>query len=704
VTAFKICDLGFKIYGAPRGHTWPKILNLKSYIVIFTCIILAFNTFAQVKSDSTKATPSKADSVKRPVRTKTSGPVQQLEKSRIGSSVVDDSTRNPYGPSTTRWSTEREMFTAKTNFRPLDTSINNYHRWTYVQKLANFYHDLGNNGTALNPIFPVIPSSIGASAGWNGFAPYWNEELKFYDTKSPYTRMYLVWGGQGRAATRIEYSRNINPKWNISFNYRPILTDKQVLRQGKADRNVISNYYDFYTHYTTKDDRYKIVASYQRIRHRVIENGGLAVVSFNANSEPSFADYFGQVNPNLLRASSFEQHNKFHVFHQFNVKKIQAYHIADLETQINWFRDDLATDPETYFDYNRIDSVKSVLDSTRFRTFSNQVGIKGQIGKNNNLFYNGWLKFRSYELYNKYMRTDTLSQPGKALEKYVGGEIQYALDSIQHITGLIEVLNGGYSRIESTGHMKWFDFNAIHRISKPTMLQTAYAGHFDAWNNDFKAQESLYLSAFPKVRLGWLFLSPGVTYTAFKNYIYYKKYDLPVAPPRVQRVLWAQTASPVSYVTPQVSAEIRFLKKMFFRPQVLYTRILTNSDDDALRMPSLFMNGQLAFEGTMFKGAIDVQVGVDAHWHSSYWSMGYDPVTQTFYNTVKESAYNTQDIKPPAYLLTDIFINGRIKRGRFFLKYHNLTQKFTKVGYMPTPYYRGVPSILDFGFELMLFD
>jgi len=663
-------------------------------IFAFTC--LTFSAFSQVKTDTTRATPPKADSVKRPVRTKTKGPIQQLEKSRIGSSVVDDSTRNPYGPTTTRWTTEREMFTAKTNFRPLDTSINNYHRWTYVQKSANFYHDLGNNGTALNPIFPIIPATIGASAGWNGFAPYWNEELKLFNTKSPYTRMYLVWGGQGRAATRIEYSRNINPRWNVTFNYRPILTDKQVLRKGKADRNVISNYYDLYTHYTTKDERYRVVASYQRIRHRVIENGGLLVANpLTPSGEPSFADYFGQVSPNLIRASSFEQHNKFHLFHQFNVKKVQAYHIADLETQINWYRDDLATDPETYYDFNRIDTVKAVLDSTRFRTFSNQVGIKGQIGKKNNLFYNGWLKFRNYQLYNKYMRTDTLALPGKALEKYIGGEIQYALDSIQHITGLIEVLDGGYSRVESTGHMKWFDFNAIHRVSKPSMLQTAYSGHFDLWSNDFKPQESLYLSAFPKVHLGWLFLSPGFTYTAFKNYIYYKKYDLP-STPRVQRVLWTQTGSPVSYVTPQVSAEIRFLKKLFFRPQVLYTRILTNTDDQALRMPDLFMNGQLAFEGTLFKGAIDVQIGVDAHWHSSYWSMGYDPVTQSF--------FNQDEIKPPAYLLSDIFLNGRIKRGRFFLKYHNITQRFTKIGYMPTPYYRGVSSILDFGFELMLFD
>lgn len=664
-----------------------KIVPRPSYIVHFL-LLVSFLVLSNL------AFSQQPDSVRRPVRTKTTGPRQvPQQQSRIGSSIVDDSTKNIYGPTTTRWTTEREMFTAKTNFRSLDTSIVNYHRWTYVQKLNNFYHDLGNNGTALNPIFPLMPSAIGASAGFHGYAPYWNlEDLKLYDTKSPYTRMYIVWGGQGRAATRVEYSRNINPKWNITFNYRPILTDKQVLRNGRADRNVISHYYDLYSHYTTKNDRYKVVAAYQRIRHRTIENGGLTFQPLN-KADSTYAGFFGNVNPNLTRASSYEQHNKLHLFHQINVWKIQAYHIADFETQVNWYKDDLGVDPRSYYDFDRIDTVTNVLDSTRFKTQQHQIGIKGQIGRKNNLFYNGWLKFRKYELWNRYMTTDTLSMPGSALEKYVGGEIQYALDSLQHIYGLIEVLDGGYSRVESIGHMRWFDFSAIRRTSKPTFLQTAYSGHFDLWSNDFKPVESIHLSAFPKVQVGPLFISPGLTFTSFSNYIYFAKRNLPDT---VQQVLPAQTSSFVSFATPQVSMDLRFLKKLHLRPQILYTRVLTDADS-VLRIPELFVNTQLTFEGELFKGAMQVQIGIDVHWHSAYKPMGYDPVTQTF--------YNQDNVRPPQYLLADVFLNGKIKRGRFFIKYHNLVQRFNaNVGYMPTPYYRGVPSILDFGFELMLFD
>ena len=682
----------YKVGGTilPCGTGEDQIVHRTSYflhsLLFVAFILLTLSGFAQ----------GKPDSVRRPVRTKTAVPITPTQQSRRGSSIVNDSTRNPYGPSTTRWTTERAMFTAKTNFRPLDTTINNYHRWTFVQKSANFYHDLGNNGTALNPVFPVIPASIGATPGFKAYAPYWNEELRLFDTKSPYTRMYLVWGGQGRAATRIEYSRNINKSWNVSFNYRPILTDKQVLRNGRADRNVISNYYDFYTHYTTKDDRYKIVASYQRIRHRVIENGG---ITFNGIDQLDTAfhrvykGFFGNVSPNLTAASSYEQHNKYHIFHQFNIAKIQAYHILDFEKQSNWYRDDLTKDPLTYYDYNRLDSIKGISkDSTSFKAFQNQVGIKGQIGKKNNLFYNGWIKFRTYNLWNKYLDTDTISMPAHATEKYIGGEIQYALDSIQHLTGLIEVLNGGYSRIESTGHMRWFDFTAIHRISKPTMFQNTYSGRFDGWNNNFKSVESIYLAAFPKVQVGPLFISPGLTYTAFVNYIYFTKGTFVDTK---QTVLPVQTDAPVQYATPQVSMDLRFLKKLHFRPQVLYTKVLSDRDG-ALRVPTLFMNGQIAFEGYLFKKAMQVQIGVDTHWHSSYNTMAYDPATQTF--------YNQYTMKPPSYLLADLFLNGKIKRGRFFIKYHNVLQRFKGVGYLPTPYYRGVTTILDFGFELMLFD
>jgi hypothetical protein len=85
--------------------------------------------------------------------TQTKSPAQPSGK---GSQIVDDSTKNVYGPKTTLWITESDVYQNKNNYQPLDTTIIDYHRWTFVQKLNNFYQDLGNVGTALNPSFPKL--------------------------------------------------------------------------------------------------------------------------------------------------------------------------------------------------------------------------------------------------------------------------------------------------------------------------------------------------------------------------------------------------------------------------------------------------------------------------------------------------------------------------------------------------------------------
>ena len=156
------------------------------------------------------------------------------------SQIVDDSTKNVYGPKTTLSTTEKSLFLNQNRYVPLDTSIINYHRWTYVQRFNNFYKDLGNNGTALSPIFPTLFSTVGVTSGFTCFDPYYQtEEPRYFNTRSPFTRIYIVWGGNGRATTRIEFSRNITPRWNFGFDYRPILSDKQIQYKRPTGKRLV---------------------------------------------------------------------------------------------------------------------------------------------------------------------------------------------------------------------------------------------------------------------------------------------------------------------------------------------------------------------------------------------------------------------------------------------------------------------------------
>jgi len=178
--------------------------------------------------------------------------------------------------------------------------------------------------------------------------------------------------------------------------------------------------------------------------------------------------------------------------------------------------------------------------------------------------------------------------------------------------------------------------------------------------------------------------------TLLHNTIYFKEdFD------NVQHVLPYQSTGFQSSFAPEVRGSVKFLRRFFFRPQVIYTSILSN-DDDVLRIPQLFVNAQFAYENSLVRNHIQIHAGVDFHWHSDYRALGYDPVIQTFY------VQNTAVTK--SFPLVDIFFVGKMGRTRYFFKYHNLVQTLTGYGYMPTPNYPGTRGMIDFGFEFILFD
>jgi Putative porin len=617
---------------------------------------------------------------------------QQQGRQGKGSQIVDDSTKNVYGPKTTLWISENDLFLNRKNYQPLDTTLNNYHRWTYVQRFNNHYQDLGNVGTALNPIFPSASEVIGATPGYSVYNPYYDTEAPVYfDTKSPYSSFRLVWGGDGRAISKIEFSRNINPRWNFGFNYRPLLADKQIQRQGKGDRQTISHYYDLYSSYKSKNDRYMLLFNFRRLRHRVNENGGILLqdqdTTENAYYDPNAAPY-------LLEAQTEEKKITLHVFQQFQLASpFQLYHRLDITKQNNLFTDNKnsETNYDKYFSFTNTDpdiDTVNVSDGIEFKTMVNEVGIKGNAAF---LFYNFYYKVRTFSTYNRYVDETLLSFKNDGVESYVGGKIAFQFDSLSELSGNAEYLLDGNYRLQAELKTPWLDAKGMSVLAKPGFLPLAYRGSHNSWVNDFSNTFSNQLEGFLKVKWGGLFISPGARYVVLNNYIYYKENTVAGE----QSVLPAQSSGNQQVFSPELRMSLRFFKNFYLRPQVIYSSILKN-DDQALRMPEWFANAQLAYENILFKGNMQVQIGFDFHWRSSYTALGYDPAIQQYY--VQNSFVNQ------AFPLTDVFFNGKFKRGRFFFKYHNLVQAATGKGYIITPEYRGQPNIMDFGFDLILFD
>src|SRR5688500_11837695 len=233
--------------------------------------------------------------------------------------------------------------------------------------------------------------------------------------------MKAILGGEGRSMTRIAFSRNITSQWNFGFDYRTLLIDKQVERQGKGDRNVRSTYYDLYTSYQTPDSSYRVMANFRRNRHEVFEYGGID----DKDGDFEYEDYFFKnAQRSLLDASSRELRMNFHLFHQYEIgRALQLYHTMDRYRQSNRFLD--GTPKNAYYDYV-VDSTETVTDDkVKFKSFRNEVGIKGNLLK---LFYNGYYAIRDYSLTNNHI--DTLGTQISDVEHYLGGKMSLYLDSI----------------------------------------------------------------------------------------------------------------------------------------------------------------------------------------------------------------------------------------------------------------------------------
>lgn len=604
---------------------------------------------------------------------------------RRGSQIIDDTTKEVYGPRTSQYFSEEDVFLNKFTLHYIDTVIRGFHRFNYVQRNENMFQDLGNIGTAIQPVFYEPPTQIGVTSGISVYDLYWEaRRIKYYDTKSPYSNMRVILGGQGRSITEAAYSRNINPRWNFGFNYRGLFIDKQIQRDGKGDRNVQGTYYDLYTTYYSKDSTYRLFFNFQRSRHAVEEYGGVRDPE-SLNYEEFF---FENAQPSLTEAFQKELRINVHLFHQYEVgKALQVYHKFDRYRQGNRFEDVPGVEPPGYYDFTEVDSAQTN-DWVKFKTVRNEVGIKGNLLK---LFYNGYYAIRNYSMSYAYVDLSTAQIKTQGTESYLGGRVALRLDSIGEFSAWGELMETGNYRLEAQLVSRWLMASLKQMQYAPSFMQQLYRGSHDTWNNNFSPVNVSQLGGHIMYNSSIFQVYPGVMFTRIGNYVFFKD-----DPNRVgQRVLPEQTSGDILMAAPEVKVGITMARHIHLRGRAIYTQLITNTNS-SVQVPELFVNGELSYENIFFNGNLDMHGGIDVHWKSAYNAMGYDVPTQQF--------YVQQSYQPPTFPIVDVFFSTRIKRARILFKYNNLMQLITKQGYMPTPYYPGQRNVIDFGFEWSFYD
>jgi len=597
--------------------------------------------------------------------------------------ILDDSTKVVYGPGTVSYSSLDDLRFDELKQYSIDTTLDNVHRFEMIEQEGNRYQHLGNMATAHHPIFYQLPAQIGIRSGYNAFNIYFKspEEVKYFDTKSPYTTLFLGNGGNGRSYVNVEFARNISPTWTAGFDISRITAAKQVAASSRDDRNAENISYDFWMGYNTKDSIYQARFSFTRNSQKVNESGGIV-----PSSSGDINDFFDDnVAVWLDNARSRDIQASVNFFQQLKITDlIKLYHNAEVKRHwVQFLNNDL--DSTTYYTDERFPpelgekfnfSTEETAESSEFKSLSNTLGIKGS---KKNVFYNFYFENKFSKAIYTYLDSRNVS------ENYVGSDIWISLGSgiRLDLSGKLLLDEGNY-RIGGVFKTNWFEGGFQRYNFRPSFMQERYLGNHYEWTNNFDRTVVDQLDGRFFIKLGKIYLEPNLTLQNVTDQIYYNQDRRP-----------EQANGAFQVLSPGLNMKIPFFKKFWFEPSVVYTAV-SGDERNIMQIPELFTNGRLYYDNHLFEDKLQLQVGVDVHYKSTYFAYDYDPITQQF--------FLQDNFEVEGYLLADLFADLRIGRWNFFFKLVNIGDQILADGYFTSPYYRGQQRVFDFGFHWIFFD
>jgi len=587
--------------------------------------------------------------------------------------ILDDSTKQVFGPETTAYTTEEHIKYDNPKEYSVDTVITNKHRYNHASRNNYTMQNLGNNGTATRPLYFQIPETIGVTSGFHSFDAFFREpgDIRYYDTKSPYTRLNVVFGGNGRSMVDVAFSRSDSSVFNVGFDFKRLTSDKQVGEiESRGDQNVLATIYDIYSRWNP--GKYQLLVNFSRMRHQQFESGGVMPLASGSLDNLFFQD---SAEVWLNNARSEDLRTNIHLYHQYQIHSLfQLYHEFDRTSQKIKFEDtDLESDGE-FFDQFLIRR-DSTLDASSFETIRNEIGIKGL---HKGIFYNFYLTRRDIQYVPKYLRSN-----GFVTEYYLGANLRYVLGS-QSLQFNGEAQDGGSYRLKGSFSNNFLEASYTRVQYDPSFLSENYFGNHREWHLNFSSPAADVLEGRIKFKTKNFQFYPALKITNVNDHIYYNSMKIP-----------EQASGAAQLLSPEVSFTWKFLKRMELKSYAVFTKV-TGDASQVFRIPEWLINNQLSYHNHIFNDNLELQVGIDTQYRSAFNGHQYDPTIQQFY--LQDS------FTIPEYFIADAFVNFKVGRALLFAKLVFVNQGLNIPGYFTAPYYLGQHRVFDWGITWQFYD
>jgi hypothetical protein len=634
------------------------------------------------------------------------------------SQILDDSTKQVYSLKTVKYLLEDDILNNKKKYYNPDSLLEGFHLFDFIQRQGNLYQHLGNDGTPLRSIFYQAPQQVGRQIGYFSLTPYAfnSHEVKYYNTKSPYTNMYYVQNTRGFNTLRFTHSQNVKPNLNFALDVRRIKSSKQYGAPRTTEDNLIDSWaFNFSGNYESKNQKYILLANLNHFNHAVNEQGGIQPLVGDSITRNDLGRNYREFLAKLNSVSTREWWNELHIYHQYAwLRGLQFYHVLDVHRSKNFFQDDNYAKSDssiTYYSldwqsrinnlyYSSIPAIRNINDTLGYRVnfnlFENRFGVKGaykgfnyrlhlrQRFLNNTMAWEYPIPLESVENYIDIFKTKQAeSIKTNFAEPIVGGWASYYFpDSVRKV--FIESELGVGKNVFFQAKGEYFSQNlrlgANFINTVPTFLQNQFISHIYRWNNNFQNVTTLNFYGNTIFKLGKLTLTPSGEYSLITNYIYFDTEAKPI-----------QSNEVVSILKAGLGVQLNKGKWTFFNQ--LY--LAPNAEKGIFRMPWITNNTRISYDITYAK-VLKIKTGIEVYYRSAYYGDNYSPVTRQF--------YLQNDYKVWGYPVVDVFADLMVNKVRLFFKYSHLNNLAFGSNYYVTPAYPGLPGTLYMGCNWPLFD
>jgi hypothetical protein len=599
----------------------------------------------------------------------------------------------------------------------VDTAISFFQFYNPVYKMGISQTYIGNLG------LPAITNSFTERnfttplLFMQALEPYMMTPEKniFYNTHRPYTNLMYTTGGASSKAEEsmhVIHTQNITPKWNVGINFTIFASIGLYPSQRTKDRV-------FTAHTNYQGDNYQLLASYHLNKFTNQENGGLtndtSVNLKNQDYLPVNLDYAKNryVSHTFFLFQSLQfggpatENSKDSLKRRFIFPASVASLMLRYDHTRKTFEDlDLKSlssfgDPSkdsayfNHFYYNKLKSSDSAIcrkftASLRY-TLKESSKQKVPIGLSFMLVQ----ELLTYGYYNQIQVPDSIIPLNKQNYTHnhfnLKGGMSISRSESQRFklvaTGYFTLLGYEIGNYWLNGSLDmnfpYHSENKLHlgatlRADRPDFFYTAFASNYKMWNNTFK-------STFRNEVEGSYSMPHELILEAhvinMNQFVYFNDSGYP-----------DQTLKNLLVMNGSISKTFRVWKYVSINK--LLIQYSSNQLDLPLPATSVYLSNYLDFQPV--KNVLYAQLGFDIFYHSQYYGYAYDPITGCFHTQHEKMIGN--------YPYLDAFLNLKLKRTRFYLKYEHADFGWLERDYFNALHYPMSRGAFRFGLSWAFYD